>query len=237
MKLVAVFRQPHGLTALVSRRKPEADLSTLFAADEDAELTAGVFEIVELPMDDVPASLCPQRLAILTAWEALRAVQSPGATVLNHVLTILQETAMCEDSALDLPALILQTRRPPSSRRRRTRAPSKGQPTVRPNRNRSPPLICAHTSVRRAARRPCLTGWWTSRPEPCALPRRMLTGSSVCRPCFAPHYFQGSERVAVPKPMPSSRSTGGWSWKQVRPCSPPLPACSACVKTPGLGWI
>ena len=107
MKLVAVLRQPHGLTALVSRRKPEADLNTLFAADQTSELATGVFEIVELPMDDVPASLCPQKLLLLRAWEALRAVQSPGATVLNHVLTILQETAMCEVSALDLPPLIL----------------------------------------------------------------------------------------------------------------------------------
>ncbi|MBV9848284.1 MAG: hypothetical protein JO250_01215 [Armatimonadetes bacterium] len=107
MKLVAILRKSGGLSALVSRRRPGADLDALLAAEEAPEDAPGFYDLAELPLSDVPAALYPRKASLLAAWDALRAVKSPDTALVQYVLTVLRETILGTDDGADLPPFAL----------------------------------------------------------------------------------------------------------------------------------
>jgi hypothetical protein len=108
MKLVAILRAPQGLSAVISRRRPDADLNALVASPEANH--AGFYEILDIPLADVPTALCPQKQTLLTAWTAIESVASLNNSVEALVSMLLQETVLGLTDApkipIELPASI-----------------------------------------------------------------------------------------------------------------------------------
>lgn len=90
--VLTIFRQPDGLTALLSHPTAALDLTDDRLTADAIDQAAAPCLLRVVPLASVSKQLVPQRDRLLAAWQALAQVTTFDATTLAAVLVILAET-------------------------------------------------------------------------------------------------------------------------------------------------